>query len=352
MKLLKTKLLSHCRELFSSLALVLCVVSPPAFAQQIRADTSLSTLTTVNAVGLDTTIDGGDRIGNSLFHSFSEFSVPTNGSATFANPGTVTNIFGRVTGGSASTIDGLIETNNSANLFLINPAGLMFGPNAQLDIGGSFVGSTAESIRFTGNSEFSATNPTSLLPLTISVPIGLQLGTSSQDIRVQDTGYATFAPRPLTVDTSSSLNVDPGQTIALVGRNVFLDSGSLFAPAGHIELSGVRSGIVNVNLAATDFDYTNVAQFGNVELSSQSLVNASGIATGRNAFGLPTADPLALSSQGGSIRISGQQLVIQNDSKVVTQNYGNLSFGSIRLDANDTINLTEIGSRHYRNFYH
>ena len=338
------KLIPLCRELVSSLALMLCVVSTPALAQQISGDNNLSNPTDVNTVGLESTISGGDRVGNNLFHSFSEFSVPTNGSAIFATPTNVINILGRVTGGSPSTIEGLIKTDSPTNLFLINPAGIVFGPNAQLNIGGSFVGSTAESIRFAGDIEFSAATPIAPSLLMVSAPVGLQLGSSSQDIRVQDTGYVTLAPIPVTVSSPSGLAVSPGQTLALIGSNVRLAGGALSAPAGHIELGGVRTGVVNLNLSAATFDYTAASQFGDVELASQSLLNASGIPTGVDAFFLPTADPVAFTSQGGSIHIRSEQLSVQDDSKMVIQNFGDLSFGSIRVDVNDTVNLTENGT--------
>jgi filamentous hemagglutinin family protein len=204
-----------------------------------------TTNTTVNPNGNNFTILNGLDKGNNLFHSFSNFSVPTGGSATFdlINTPNISTIFSRVSGGSVSNIDGLIRTVNSSNpvnLFLMNPAGIMLGKNASLNIGGSFVGTTANSIKFADGTEFSTTNPGATPLLTMSVPIGLQMGQIPGKITVQNTGHrlgpSRFSP-PNRSNNPVGLSVSFGNTLALIGSEIGLDGGVLTAPSGRVNAS-------------------------------------------------------------------------------------------------------------------
>ncbi len=129
------------------------LVSPTAQAQIIRANDSTNTV--VNTIGNQSNITDGTRSGANLFHSFQQFNLPT-GTANFVVPGGVENVLARVTGGSASLIQGTLKLDNKANLYFMNPAGIIFGKDARLDINGAFVATTANGIGFGHGKWFSA----------------------------------------------------------------------------------------------------------------------------------------------------------------------------------------------------
>ncbi|MGB3755278.1 MAG: S-layer family protein [Rivularia sp. (in: cyanobacteria)] len=307
--------------------LAISFLQAPVYAQRVIEDGTLPTR--VNSTdNLNFTIDSinnKNRVGNNLFHSFKEFSIPTGGSAVFSNSTDIVNIINRVTGGNISNIDGLIKANGNANLFLINPAGIVFGKDARLDIGGSFFGSTAESIKF-ADGEFSAINTTTPPLLSINVPLGLQMGSNGAAIEVQGAGYTTTSNdadlfRPFIVTSFNGLRVKPGNTLALVGGEVSLNGGIVTADSGRVELGGVNSGLVNID-SATDLilDYQDVKNFGNLKLSSKALADTSGTGS-------------------GSIQLEGQNIFIEDGSRIFIQSRGLESGGKIGVNATESIKV-------------
>lgn len=255
---------------------------------QITPDATLPNNTNVNENLVDKTfnITGGSASGGNLFHSFKEFSVPTDSTAFFDNRADIQNIINRVTGSSISNIDGLIKANGSANLFLINPNGIVFGENARLDIGGSFIGTSAESMKFSDGSEFSAVNPQPEPLLTVSVPLGLQFGTNPGSIQVRGNGEGARdfdSPIIEIIDTQDALRVEADKTLALVGGDINLEGATLKTAGGRIELGSVGENSL-VNLAPTNkgfvLDYGGVANFRDIKLSQQANIDASGKGAG------------------------------------------------------------------------
>jgi filamentous hemagglutinin family protein len=165
--------------------------SHASFAQNVIApDATLpvNTLVNFNSTNQTYTITGGTQVGGNQFHSFQDFSVPTSNTAHFDTAPTTINAIGRVTGSNVSNIDGILRTNGTTNLYLVNPNGIVFGANAKLDIAGSFSASTANSIKFSDGSEFSATNPQAPPLLNVNVPLGLQYGNSNSGATISNSG--------------------------------------------------------------------------------------------------------------------------------------------------------------------
>ncbi|MDY6940692.1 MAG: S-layer family protein [Cyanobacteriota bacterium] len=300
-------------------------VAPVPAIAQILPDGTLPENSIVTPESNTLTIDGGTSAGGSLFHSFDRFEVPTGFEAFFNNAANIENIFSRVTGDAISEIDGLIRANGTANLFLMNPNGMIFGPNARLDIGGSFFGSTAESVVFEDGSTFSASQPTANPLLMVSVPIGLQLGSNPGSIRVEGGGHnisQSSILSPFIVEASDAgLRVRPGNTLALVGGDLSLSGGILSAESGRIELQSVAGGQVSLSQESgqwTIAENSPMSELGEIRLDRAALVDISG-------------DP------SGSIQVRGRRLSLEGGAVIFSEHRGSQPAGSIRILASESV---------------
>jgi filamentous hemagglutinin family protein len=313
----------------------------PATAQIVPDNTlgnesSIVTPDTINGIDSDR-IDGGAIRNSNLFHSFQEFNINEGRGAYFSNPSGIDNIFTRVTGSNLSNIFGTLGVLGNANLFLLNPNGIVFGPNSRLDIGGSFIGSSADRILFDNGLEFSATNPQAVPLLTVNIPIGLN-----------------FRDNPGTIiNQSVGLKVSQGQTLGLFGGNIELPGGNLTAPGGHIELGSITTagtiGITSENNALRfsfpDPPLTPLETGGDIDPPLTPLEKGGDIS-------LNQATLSVIDRNNGSITINAGNLDILESSRLIAGIQTSLGStdsqsGDITLNATNqlTINNSVVGNQ-------
>jgi filamentous hemagglutinin family protein len=284
-------------------------------------------------------IEGGATRGSNLFHSFREFNVDEAETVNFANPQGLANIFSRVTGHNISEIMGDLGVLGDANLFLINPHGIIFGERASLNVNGSFIATTASSIKFADGNQFSA-NPTSQKSLlTINVPIGLQFGNQPGKIINQ-----AQSDRNGLV----GLKIKSNQTLALIGGEIILQGGNLTATGGHIELGSVdANSLVGLDFTESGmkfegmkFDYSAVENFLDITATDrQALVNDP-------STGMPEEFPIssivdaASDRTIGSINLQGKNINIFNGSQILTPTQGDTPGGNLIINAEETLTLS------------
>jgi filamentous hemagglutinin family protein len=294
-----------------------------ASAQNITVDGRFSPAHTLMAVGSNYSIDAnlGKQVGSNLFHSFGQFGLTTGESATFTSVGStgpISNVIGRVTGATTSSIDGKIQsTIPMANLYLINPAGLVFGQHATIDVKGGFHASTADYIKMSDGSRFQATDPGGGT-LSTAPPAAF--------------GFLNATPGRITVN-GSMLGVPSGQTLGLVGGLVSITAASsalitgatLSAPAGTIRVTSV-AGPGEVPATKGTGSKPTVTGYGPVDITNSSSLNVS--------------DPRNLGS-GGSVFIRAGTLIVNGGSKVNGDNFGSSAGGRLVLHADGNITIRD-----------
>ena len=282
-----------------------CWMFPCSIDAQVIPDGTTPTTNLVGNCLAKCSITGGIQADSNLFHSFQEFNVGRGESVYFADPG-VANIFSRVTGSNSSQIFGTLGVTGDANLWLLNPQGIIFGNGATLDVNGSFFATTADEIIFGDRGSFAAnSNSTENLPLLTVNPDAFfyhQIGQKN----------------PIVVE-NSSLTVPIQQSIVLLGaQNQKSSSGILIknaivnAPQGNIQIGAV-AGNGTIKIAPNlQLEFTPNFKQGNITIAQDSSIDVSGIG-------------------GGNIAIQGAELNILEDSNVLSATLGDVDSGDIRI---------------------
>ena len=283
-------------------ATFLCAAAPCAQGDGgIMTDGTVGPLKTLGGAAVEIPQSLGKTVGANLFHSFERFNIDPGQSVTFQEnaPNTLDNVISRVTGGSASAINGALAVTpeGHANFYLVNPAGVLFGAGASINVPGDFHVSTADEIRFKDGGNYSAAQPaTSTLSAAAPAAFGFTGGSASNNSLLKLDGAA--------------LTVNPGKTIDLVGGAVSLENGaSLTAQAGEVRLVA-RQGAGEVGLARDangalplPADAPNAGSAGDVTIQD-GTVDTSGNGGGR------------VGVWGGDVEISGSSSVSANNTGV------------------------------------
>ncbi|MEM9482448.1 MAG: filamentous hemagglutinin N-terminal domain-containing protein [Cyanobacteria bacterium P01_F01_bin.116] len=261
-------------------------------------------------------IQGGTSVGQNLFHSFESFNIQTGESVFFLSPADINHIFSRVTGGSASEIDGVLGTLGSdANLFLINPNGIAFGPNASLDVQGSLIATTADTVELGPDGVFSALDSDSDQLLAVN-PSAFFLS------ELVPSGEITF--------TGANLQVPNEQALVLLGGPVTLNETELTASGGRIEIAAVEEN-GRVAFASTDnaLNLSNALVRGNIQVTDTSRIDTA-------------------HDTGGDIVLYAADFELSESSRISSGIFAGLGSadsqaGNIQLNATGTATLSNNG---------
>ena len=310
-----------------NVSICLLATSKLSVAQSIQTDGT--TPTQPVSCSSDCTIEGGLQQGNNLFHSFERFNVDAGATVLFQNPG-VANILSRVTGNELSEILGTLSVGGSdANLFLLNPNGIIFGQDSSLNLNGSFLATTADAIRF-GEQGLLDAAPNEIPLLTIE-PSALSFIAGNRGT-ITNESIAPAKESSLPLETSG-LQVRDGENLLFVGGEVIFNGGGVSALGGRVELGGLaEAGEVELNISDIDGSKISLSFPEQFTRANVSLTNSAFI----NVF----------SEDGGDIAINAQNITISEGSRVQAGIFGNLTTpdsqaGNITLNATEKIEVSE-----------
>ena len=286
----------------------------------------------------------GQQVGGNLFHSFSQFNLTSTESASFRGPSSVQNILARVTGGSASQIDGLIRSEiPGANLFLLNPSGVMFGPNAKIDLSGALTVSTANYLLLADGGKFNSSIG------------GNDVLTSAA---VSAFGFLSTTPSAVSFN-QTQLTTQPGKDLTVIAGDISLTGANLNASGGHVSLfSAGSTGEISFDPAVPSSEFFNstVTKFGALSVSKSSTVQTADqgkivLRGGKlTVLNSKIAQNNTTTSPGGGISIEADSATVSNGATInsTTSSLGasgdiQLHTGSFELSNDGGIYSTSIG---------
>lgn len=346
---------AHFRAFRLSLLIVSTFASEAAWAVptgSVTLDGSFGTSGALTGPNYQITAGMGMLKGNNLFQSFGAFNLVNGESATFSGPANVQNILARVTGGSPSSIDGTINSSIAgANLFFLNPAGVMFGAHAQVNVTGSFV---------VGTSNYAKLSDGSIFYADVNHPIADQGLTSAP---ISAFGFLTPTPQPVSFAGSQigSQPTSPITGIQVIGGDINLNGASLLTPGGILTLfSAAGSGEVPFSLTPSSTQYstasTTVSKFGSINLTNGSRAEIDGTGGGAVVIrgGRITVDHSDITSGnfgnvvGGDISVQADQLAVSNGGLIGTKSFdlqATAKAGSITVNVAKDLNISGTGSQ-------
>jgi filamentous hemagglutinin family protein len=288
---------SYYWHLIGFIITLLIIVNSPA---EVILDGSFGSHDSLTGPQFDVRAELGKQVGHNLFHSFERFNLNAGEIATFSGPNDLENVISRVTGGTPSTLDGTIRsTIPQANMYFLNPAGIIFGESAKIDVPGAIHFSTADVLQLGEAGQFAATHPQTSL-LTTAAPTAF--------------GFLSDSPHAITIQ-GSKLSVTQGNTLSLSGGDLELTQSQLQAEEGQINL-------------------TSIASPGWLTLTSSGLTSDDTVKTGHLTI---NDSQLDVSGQGsGSIFIRAGQTQL-NNSKLLSKPQGDKAGGMIQIQANDLV---------------
>ncbi|PSB04570.1 two-partner secretion domain-containing protein [Merismopedia glauca] len=266
-----------------------------------------------------------------LFHSFDKFNIPSDSTADFRPESGIKTIFSRVTGTDPSIILGTLKVRGGANLFFMNPRGIVFGSGAKLDTQGAFVATTANSIKFPDGTHFSTINPQGAPLLTIETPtpIGLE--------------FVGGSPGAI-INAADLLSKDKDSTISLIGGTV-INTGTI-STIKIIEDAGEIEGNGDINLITVPSGVNSVVKVDNHGIFIPSLTTSPPTLTPTTVSGLPLQDLVQQAGLSSDLIPLIQSRDIQPGDIFIDSSSGTFPFtlatgdsGSLLLHSSRNLNL-------------